>query len=363
MSAEKAEFQVITFFKEFQKCVAKANAYPVCSDNVIVHQDLIKLLGDDVEFFYPFASLAMDRPRSFNDLLFSVDLFHSSFYISIDQQHPIEFPYGALQLSEVDLARQLANLLIAIANGQVFLLATHIDDEGQAVEFLYKQKGAELYTVSRTFTFFTKASKRPYAAYGTTVRRNNADIPEVSVNNTFLGQVLPQTVAEESTNRRPFNDLNSPLTREEVKKRNNEATELWSQNWTAKWFPGQKHKATKADVAVSYTYYRYVEVVAVVLITLLVITVHERSVLETVLRSAVVAIGAVMAGLYMRGTGGLKPFLGVMAYVAAILYVLWFTEMPLDATWKWIVAILAFEPILEMIIADIYLLVKKIRNR
>ena len=360
MSDTPVEFQVVKFFSEFNRLVEKTDVYPIDKHNFVIHKDLVHMLGgDEMEFYYPAASLVMDRPRSFQDLLFSVELYNTSFMIGIDQQQPIQVEYARTGMTESDLARELVALLCGLANGQIFLLMTTIGDEGQAVEFLYKQKGADMYTVARTFTFFGKASKQPDAEYETTVRRNDAEIPEQMVNGLFLESVLPQTIAEAESDRRPFSDLNAPLTRELHKKRADEVTELWSQDYTAGWFPGYKKSSNTGDKLVAYTYYRYVETIAVVVLAILLLTLHERTVTENVIRFILLALGTVISCIYLRNGGKLTWLYGAIAYLAALAYGGIFMYLQPTRVWEWIVAILAFEPIVEMIIADIYRLLKR----
>ena len=136
----KTEFSVAAFFNEFCRLIKVINIYPLSEENLVVNKDSFSRLTDDYsELYSPFASLVMDRPRSDADLLFGVEFFEHVFVIGIDMQEPIEVPYDALGLGETELAQELVNLLVGIANGQIAVLVTHIDDMGQAVEFLYKQ--------------------------------------------------------------------------------------------------------------------------------------------------------------------------------------------------------------------------------
>ena len=219
-----------------------------------------------------------------------------------------------------------------------------------------------MFTVSRTFAFFTNESKQQDAHYETTVKRNTVDILKAVINQSLLSEILPQTLAEERANRRPFADLDRPLTREMHKKRTDELTEIWSQDATAGWFPGYKKSARIAEKLVSYTYYRYVEVVGVFLLVLTLLTMHERSVADNVVKIFTILLGCTVSGVYLRQKSRFIWLYGILAYTAAIAYLLMFSSFQLDATWKWIVAILAFEPIAEMIIADCYSLVKKRKN-
>ena len=133
-------FSVIAFFNEFRRLIKEINVHPLSEENLIVNKDSFSRLTDDYsELYSPFASLVMDRPRSDADLLFGLEFFEHVFVIGIDMQQPIEVPYEALGLGETELARELVNLLVGITNGQIVVLVTHIDDMGQAVEFLYKQ--------------------------------------------------------------------------------------------------------------------------------------------------------------------------------------------------------------------------------
>ncbi len=359
---EPPRFSVITFFAAFQRNVKKINKYPLSEDNLVIHQDLVKMLGDDeVRFDYPFASVAMDRPRSFDDLLFSVELYDDSFTVSVDQQVAYEMYYETLRFDEEQLARDLVDIITGLANGQIFVLASVVEpDATQAAEIVYKQKGANLYSVLRTFAFFDKHSKQADAEYSTHVRRNDFDIPAVRINTKLLEQVIPYSLETNRSNRKPFADLSEPLTREKYSKNVDDGSEIWSQNYTANWFPGYGNKNnTKLDTFVSYAYYRYVEVIVAIGGALALLTLSARTVQVNILLFAGLLLFTVLASIYLRKVGRAMWVFGVLAYAAALAYVAFFPALQPHGFWGWVVAILALEPIVEMLIADFYALLKK----
>lgn len=358
--ADVHTFSVIKFFNAFQKEIDKINKYPISSDNLIVHKDLVNMLGDeDIELTYPFASLAVDRPRTFEDLLFGLDLYDRYFTLSFDQQFPLEITYESLRWGEEELAVALSELLVSIANGQVVTLTTLIDEEdAQATEILYRQKDAKLYTVLRTFAYFDKKSKDESANYSTAVHKNSFDIPEIRFEQKLLEQLVPYSLDSNTSNRKPFADLDQPLTKEKYKKNVDTGSQIWAQHETAKWFPGYgpKESTTKIEKLVSYAYYRYIEVITVLALAVTLLTWGSRTAPINILVLAGIIVFAVVASLYLNKVGRAMWVFGVLAYAAAVGYIAFFTSLKLHDVWSWIVAILALEPVIEMLIADFYTL-------
>lgn len=355
------QFSVINFYRAFQLQIDQIDTFPISSDNLIVHQDLVKMLGDDeVEFTYPFASIAMDRPRSFGDLLFTLEFYASSFVISVDQQPPLEIPYTAFHLSEKELASALVDVLVGLANGQILVLTTILnEEEPQAVEVIYRQKGAKLYSVLRTFAFFTKDSKATDANYSTEIHRNNFDVHEIKVNVTFLEQLILSSMESNASNRKPFADLDSPLTRKIFSSNSDKSVEIWSQNTTAEWFPGYGKKKSTAEKVIAYTYYRYIEVIAVVGFAITLLTLDARTVTVNILLLIGILVLTIIASIYLRRAGRAMWMFGVAGYLSALGYIGFFLNITPGSVGQWIVAILVFEPIIEMVVADFYNLVKR----
>ncbi len=366
MDKEEKEFSLVKFFDAFQKRVKKINTFPISTENLNIHQDLVKMLGEeDTEFFYPFASLVMDRPQSFDDLLFSLELYDKSFIMSIDQQFPFEVPYDALNIDEEKLADALIGMVTGLANGQILILATLIDDDVQATEVLYQQKNAKLFNVLRTFAYFDKKSKHDDANYSTKIHRNKFEIDQVRIDTKLLEQFVPLSLEVNASNRKPFLDLDSPLTKSVYKKNVDNGSEIWSQNLVANWIPGYNpnKKHSKIQKFVEYSYYRYVEVVSVLAAAVLILTLDSRAANLNILLFCAVLLFAVTGTVYLKKVGYAMWIFRIFAYIATPLYVVFFYNLQLEGFWMWFIAIIALEPVLEMLVVDFYKLANSLDQK
>lgn len=353
---DENQFSEVKFFHEFRIKLKEINTYPLSEENLIIHQDLIKMLGDeDVEFYYPFASLAMDRPRTFGDLLFSIDFFNGSFTLSIDQQSPVEIEYTTLHLSEKALAEELVRLATALANGQIAVLATLADsDQLQAVEVLYRQKDANLYNILRTYPSFSTSRRLKTMEYSTELKKNDNEIKPVIVNPLLLEQVLPQSTIKSNANRPPIQDLNLPLTKKDFDRYSKQASDIEVEAWMGSLFPKKtkNHKESKLDKAIRLTKYRHIEAISAILIAFITLTLGDRQTgANILLYIASILLGIALAIAIYKRTWLLKIITPV-AYALTVLfcYTVYFAD---NKTFlQWVVLIVAFEPIIEMLIFD-----------
>jgi len=360
-------FSTIRFFSRLKKEITKATEFPLREQDIVINKDAYAALGDeDSSSQKPFAVIALDHFRSDNDLRFSFEFFEESVGVSIpDFLDPFLVPYDEIDDDEGMAALKLANVIVALANGQLsFLLTlTEEDDKVQATEILYRAPSTQKYEVLYAIPFFVNAPKKLRLPMSLTTKHhvNKTDAPEVKVSKSLARLILTGENEQPFSPRKFIKDLSSPLTREvwetALDKYADEAAERSMKKfdiWTGYDYEGANKRTYKENyILFSRMRHTSLLVVGVVVMFLLGLMLGWSQAIVTVMIVSVLT-GSILASVKSKLPGKTAQIAKALLGYAAIGYVFYLLLAMDKSIFAWILLGFVTIEIIEALVLDVY---------
>ena len=210
------ELSIIKLFGYVQKAIEKIDTYPLAKENLDVNSDSYADLGSDSDEDLMFAHIGVDYTKRHTDLAFGMIFSKSVVGLSVGGHEYVFVHYDRIGRDEKDIAEKLTSILIGLANGQLAILCTVIQDNEkiQAWEILYRKTDNQFYDALSTYAMFDSARKLKNRELTTRKFANTANIRDIDVDIDTFRLFMFETTWLNKFNRKQINGLHIPLTRE-----------------------------------------------------------------------------------------------------------------------------------------------------
>lgn len=352
------DFSAIKVFKYFEHRVEEVHSSLINSEKLQVNVDAYKELADDDGPEFVFARISYDFALRNLDLPFGMVFTRYSVGLSIGGSDYSFIYYRDVGSSEKNAAGKLANLLIALANGQIAALCTYRESDSaiQANEIIYRRPGGYTYEVLKTYAMFAADRKQDSDDLAVDKVSNSDAIKEVEVDIDLYKSFYDDESGWTDKYNRPQMDGHiTPLSNQEWKSRIEQYHIEKTERVVAK-FDSITNPDNKSlwEQMIDYSKWRHLELLGYCLLFVLFEYIREWSFDGFRLENIAFAV-FVASIVLLRNKLPYRIFVLLVAPIAyaafALLASIFFTTFD-DSFWAWLLAVFAVGSIVECIVFD-----------